>query len=456
VLLIFLTSFAFAGNVNLPRTGQTISYATGDDGDIQTGVVWPDPRFTVIGDCVTDNLTGLMWAKNADLPNDRKTWYEALDYVTQLNNSGGLGGYTDWRLPNSNELESLLNASEPIPAEWLNTQGFINVQAEWAYWASTTFSYQTSDAWIFNTMSGAMDTFSKSDLFHVWPVRGGDDNSYTARVWKTGQTESYAIGDDGYYEKGASWPLPRFMDNGDGTVTDNLTGLIWLKDANPLGNKTTWQGALNYITGMNLNTYPNFNYSDWRLPNRNELRSLLDYSTIGHRYLNPALPSQHPFNNAQADYYWTSTTAIAYDTSSAWAIGMWHGCTFGSNKKDIIHYCWPVRGGLIPTLIDLSSFTAIPSDRKVILEWTTESEIDNAGFNLYRAESEDGEYVRINISLIPAEGSATQGVSYQFVDEGVKNRTTYYYKLEDIDLNGKSTMHGPASATPRAVYRTAR
>ena len=73
------------------------------------------------------------------------------------------------------------------------------------------------------------------------------------------------------------------------------------------------------------------------------------------------------------------------------------------------------------------------------------------GFNLYRAESEDGEYVKFNDSLIPAEGSPTQGASYQFVDENVQNRKTYYYKLEDIDLNGTSMMHGPVSAMPRRV-----
>jgi hypothetical protein len=107
-------------------------------------------------------------------------------------------------------------------------------------------------------------------------------------------------------------------------------------------------------------------------------------------------------------------------------------------------YCQPV-------LIGLSSFTATPSNRQVILKWTTESEIDNAGFNLYRSEAEGGEYVKINDSLIPAEGSSTQGASYQYVDSNVKNRTTYYYKLEDIDINGTSTMHGPVSATPRRI-----
>jgi len=106
----------------------------------------------------------------------------------------------------------------------------------------------------------------------------------------------------------------------------------------------------------------------------------------------------------------------------------------------------------IPTLISLLSFDAISSYRSITIMGTTASEIDNASFNLYRSESEDGEYVKINGVLIPAEGSPTQGATYQFIDENVKNRTTYYYKLEDVDLNGTSTMHGPVSVTPRAIY----
>jgi hypothetical protein len=103
------------------------------------------------------------------------------------------------------------------------------------------------------------------------------------------------------------------------------------------------------------------------------------------------------------------------------------------------------------TFINLSSFTATPKFSKVIIQWSTESEIDNAGFNLYRAESVDGEYEKINASLIPALGSSTQGSSYEFVDNDVQNRKTYYYKLEDIDINGVSTFHGPVTATPRLI-----
>ena len=103
------------------------------------------------------------------------------------------------------------------------------------------------------------------------------------------------------------------------------------------------------------------------------------------------------------------------------------------------------------TLIGLAIFRTIPQNHKIILEWSTESEIDNAGFNLYRSETENGEYIKINNGLIPAQGSPTQGASYEFIDKNVKNRKIYYYKLEDIDMNGVSTFHGPVSATPRLI-----
>jgi hypothetical protein len=64
--------------------------------------------------------------------------------------------------------------------------------------------------------------------------------------------------------------------------------------------------------------------------------------------------------------------------------------------------------------------------------------------------------MKINDSLIPTEGSPAQGASYEYVDKGVKNRQTYYYKLEDVDLSGKSTMHGSVSAMPGRIYGTRR
>ncbi|MEI6125325.1 MAG: hypothetical protein WCQ99_02120 [Pseudomonadota bacterium] len=105
-----------------------------------------------------------------------------------------------------------------------------------------------------------------------------------------------------------------------------------------------------------------------------------------------------------------------------------------------------------PTLIKLSDFQAIPGNKEVKLVWHTESEIDTAGFNIYRSEGLSKETVKINTALIPAKGSATSGADYTFTDSDVKNTVPYIYKLEDIETNGEATLHKPALATPRFIY----
>ncbi|MES0335666.1 MAG: DUF1566 domain-containing protein [Candidatus Magnetobacterium sp. LHC-1] len=147
IVTMHLTGAAHAGTVSLPQTGQTTTYAAGDDGALQKGVAWPSPRFTDNGDqTVTDNLTGLMWTKSANLPIEAKMWNDALNYVSSMNSGGGTYGYTDWRLPNINELESLANVSQASPDTWLNSQGFTNVQFDF-HWSSTTYDSNTSLAW---------------------------------------------------------------------------------------------------------------------------------------------------------------------------------------------------------------------------------------------------------------------------------------------------------------------
>ena len=168
-----------------------------------------------------------------------------------------------------------------------------------------------------------------------------------APVEKTWQTTSYATGDDGDLEEGVIWPNPRFTDNGDGTVTDNLTGLIWLKHANCFGN-TTWDNALSACNGLadgdNVCLGGGFSLTDgsqagdWRLPNYKELFSIVDAENI-----DPPLPIGHPFTNVQPWSYWSST-AYSGPTNDAWVISMVYGSV---NFKDMgsLHHFWPVRGG---------------------------------------------------------------------------------------------------------------
>jgi len=161
-----------------------------------------------------------------------------------------------------------------------------------------------------------------------------------APVAKTGQTISYRTGDDGYYEKGVASPSPRFTENGDGTITDNLTGLMWAKDANLTGSMN-WSDAIDYANNLSLGSYEcGASYIDWRLPNVKELQSLIDFSNTF-----PALTTGHPFSNVISSFYWTSTTS-AYDTGSAVAVLLVFGnVSSDGDKTSNLLRVWPVRGG---------------------------------------------------------------------------------------------------------------
>jgi len=159
-----------------------------------------------------------------------------------------------------------------------------------------------------------------------------------AKVPKTGQTTSYVTGDDGDYEKGVAWPNPRFTDNGDGTVTDNLTGLMWTKDADFFG-LISWSDAITACENLEWGSNGCNLYTDWRLPNKKELDSLIDVSNY-----DPALPSGHPFTEVQNEIYW-SATSYARSTGLALCTYMEHGYGTVMTKTNIAPYVWPVRGG---------------------------------------------------------------------------------------------------------------
>ncbi len=97
-----------------------------------------------------------------------------------------------------------------------------------------------------------------------------------------------------------------------------------------------------------------------------------------------------------------------------------------------------------PTAISLASFEVEANDGRVVVLWETGTEIDNAGFNIYRAVSPDGPWVKVNNVLIAAEGDPVAGTSYTLVD--TPGRGVFYYRLEDIDLSGVATLHEAVSA----------
>lgn len=176
-----------------------------------------------------------------------------------------------------------------------------------------------------------------------------------APVAKTGAGDlpSYTAvsGEDGHasMRKGVGWPNPRFTDNGNGTVTDNLTGLIWLKNANFMAGTRTWAQALTDCATLNSGEGGLTDGSvegDWRLPSVQELQSLIHRGVY-----NPALPntagtgkltSGDPFTGVWSWSYWSSTTYAGF-TSAAWFVDLIDGFDNGDSKVNA-YYVWPVRG----------------------------------------------------------------------------------------------------------------
>ena len=161
-------------------------------------------------------------------------------------------------------------------------------------------------------------------------------------------------GQDGEYQMGVPWPDPRFSDRGDGTVRDNLTGLIWLQDANRFG-MLTWSEALeacNALQPDGVDLKDGSVAGDWRLPNIRELQSLIHYGVH-----DPALPNtsgtgkwaeDDPFTgvlcavtNCDNGYYWSSTTSPASEDALFMYLG---GGFVGSlSKLHDGYFAWCVR-----------------------------------------------------------------------------------------------------------------
>jgi hypothetical protein len=338
VLLLFclLCGRPAAAAAELPRTGQRSCFdqegavidhgGTGQDGELQAGAVWPDPRFADNGDgTVTDRLTGLMWLQDGGCLG-KLTWQGAMDVeagggtAQQRAACQGLAAYGDWQVPEIGQIEMLLHAEEKNAASWLNKHRFKNVQAA-GYWSRTT-GPNPYRAWSLHWEDGAVRLTGKVEDNYCLLVR---------------QPQAAGQEDEG---AGAPPVDPRFVDNGDGTVTDRQSGLMWLRDGACLGS-ASWQDSLQAV--RDFNAAPErfacqglrADYRDWSLPNRHELRSLIDH---GHDL--PALAPGAPFTGLAARY-WTSTTAAARPTA-AFLLLLGSG-ELAAEDKTQVHGVWAVR-----------------------------------------------------------------------------------------------------------------
>jgi hypothetical protein len=325
-------SVSLAGSTVIPDTGQITSYSGifGEDSDYDTNppsytklddLGNPLPDIAVSWAMVRDNITGLIWEVKQspdgvpDYANlhdiDNKYWWydsnpatnggvagtdgagdDTEDFINALNASN-FGGYSDWRVPTAKELASIMNSDATSPA--INTQYFPNTLSSGGfgmYWTSTTEVANPQRAFLGYFHSGIIAcNFLKVS---VLPTDPPPEQALVRAVRGT-------------------WYTNNFIDNGDGTITDSDTGLMWEK--NPSPSQRYWDDAINYCENLTL-----AGYSDWRLPNRNELQSIVDYKTY-----NPAINTTF-FPGTQVNYY-SSTTCIYFDGSGseAWRISFYDG-----------------------------------------------------------------------------------------------------------------------------------
>lgn len=326
---------------NILATGQTRCFdafgkeisceSSRQDGALRLGAARPQDRFEDRGAVVFDALTGLEWLKSANSYGFPLTWDEALEHVRSLNETGEEGG--GWRLPNRRELRSLVDHSARKPSLPAG-HPFTDVVLGW-HWTSTTSAVHSGYAWYVHMEGGRMFYGRKDQYCIVWPVRGTSDVLPVTGQQKcfdqTGNKRTcQESGEDGQTRLGVPWPQPRFRREGD-VVHDGLTGLVWTAGAD-LGD-----GYVDWLTALKMAEELDLDGRSWRLPNINELESLVDCSSH-----HPALMADHPFENV-GEAYWTSTTS-GFEADWAYCLYMHKGAVGVGYKPGPEFLVWAVSG----------------------------------------------------------------------------------------------------------------
>lgn len=345
VILLITTVFLTLQAAPVLKTGQTKSYDVSgnevtdgsikDDGYYQAGVT---SSYSRSGDVVIDNVTGLEWQDNID--SVQKRWVTevnynegnygdtsgdtAMTYCSELSLDGG-----NWRLPSEKELQTLVNYNKEFPDLHVKDGVFEHLTTAF-YWSSTPvwFDGPSSGAWTVEFCYGMSAVVDSNRSMYARCVRGEELDS--SNFSRNNETE---------------------------IVTDSTTGLEWQNDLTTATVVRKWEDAIDYCENhVNLG-----GHNDWRLPNINELLSIVDYSKG-----NPAIDrSVFYVPDSLSSAYWSSTTDIsgALGTDAAWYINFYFG-TVSSGYKDnryVPPYVRCVRGGQLDGLNDAEKVDITPT-----------------------------------------------------------------------------------------------
>ncbi|MCA9257359.1 MAG: DUF1566 domain-containing protein, partial [Phycisphaerales bacterium] len=290
------------------------------------------PSYTISADGLTtrDDVTGLTWTRHADWDDDgdidvddKLTFANAPLFAAALN-AENYGGFSDWRVPTTKELYSLMDfrGTDPMTDDVSALTPFID---------STYFDFAYGDL---NAGERAIDSQWVTSTLYLDTVMDGQTAMFGVN-FADGRIKGYGLGGPGneklFYVRlcrgNADYGQNNFVDHGDGTITDRATWLMWSKDDSGDGSGAgprsgvTWEAALAWVQQKNDERY--LGYSDWRLPNAKELQGIIDYTrapgATGSAAIDPIFNITQITNEAgQIDYpwFWSGTTHLRQDGSA--------------------------------------------------------------------------------------------------------------------------------------------
>ena len=270
------------------------------------------PSYRDNGDgTVTDLNTGLMWQEN---PSSKKTYSQAVAGARTCRT----GGYRDWRLPSIKELYSLILFSgtdpDPMSGSSSGQEPFIDTRYfRFQYGKASDGDRIIDSQWATSTKYVSTTMDGNKTMFGVNFADGRIKGYPVGRDQRGGTKKYYVI----YVRGNPEYGKNDFVNNRDGTVTDEATGSMWMKADS--GKAMNWQQALKYAEELSYG-----GYSDWRLPNAKELQSIVDYrrspDTTRSAAIDPVFEVTAIKNEGgerDYPYYWTGTTHVGRSSGSA-------------------------------------------------------------------------------------------------------------------------------------------
>jgi len=327
------------------------------------------PSYVDNGDgTITDLNTALMWQKSPDLngdgyidSDDKLTFDQALAYTDTLNDAN-FCGYNDWRLPGIKELYSLILFSgtdvSGCADETMcpNAVPFIDTNYFAFGYGDTSAGERMIDAQYFSGTEYVSTTMHGDATAFGVNFADGRIKGYPAEEVGPPGGEFIMTSFVRYVRGNTDYGVNNFINNGDGTITDLATGLMWTQNDN--GSGLNWQQALDYAENLSF-----AGHNNWRLPNAKELHSIVDYTrspaTTSSAAIDPIFNSTaitDEGGSTNYPFYWASTTHKSYSGAGNDGVYVCFGEALGWMQEPFPPYDY--------TLLDVHGAGAQRSDPK--------------------------------------------------------------------------------------------